>query len=111
MPRGGKRNGAGRRATKLSRVGNLPKATAEEILAAHDENALWDEQLTATQTVVTKQGEALSFPDFTARRAALIYLTDRRDGKAPQGVSHSGEIVVTVRRIGGVSAPGNSPSA
>lgn len=96
MPHGGKRDNAGRPKTKLSRSGKLNKATAEEILAEHDEKALWSELLEATVVVAVAvvdgesgQKEEIVVPDRKIRLEALKYLTDRRDGKAIQ--KHGGD--------------------
>ena len=79
MSSGGKREGAGRKKTQLSRVtgvghgAGLRKIVAEEILADLDEKALWSGLAQHEEPKV--------------RLNALKYLTDRRDGKAPQAVS------------------------
>ena len=68
---GGVRPGAGRKPTELSReLVPVRKATAEGILLAVDETGLWQ--------------ELLKSPDQRIRLDALKYLTDKRDGKAPQ---------------------------
>lgn len=118
MPRGGKRTGAGRRATKLSRtVEPLKKVQAEEILAESEEKSAWLELLNAEMTVsvnvVVTDGEtgktetereAVKVPDYRIRLEARKYLTDRRDGKAKQAVEVGGKdggpIVFKLRRIG-----------
>jgi hypothetical protein len=69
MGRGGSRSGAGRKPKALV---PLRKAMAEEILSSVDEIVLW--------------GELLSCDDPRIRLDTLKYLTDRRDGKAPQTV-------------------------
>src|SRR5579862_6214012 len=71
---GGARPGAGRK-PKVKRA--VKKVIAEAILASIDEMAAWHELLAAT----TEEA-----PDYNIRFKALSYLTDRRDGKAPQGI-------------------------
>jgi hypothetical protein len=79
MPRGGRRAGAGRNAGSVDRKTALKIAvpliqgttakeavTAAAILASVDEKALWLEELGNPKN----------------RLAALMYLTDKRDGKA-----------------------------
>jgi hypothetical protein len=83
MPRGGSRTGAGRKVGSVDRKTALKIAapliqgttareavTAAAILASVDERALWLEEL----------------GDPRHRLAALIYLTDKRDGKARQAM-------------------------
>ena len=83
MPRGGSRTGAGRKAGSVERKTALRIAapliqgmtakeavTAAAILAAVDEKALWLEELGNPKN----------------RLAALMYLTDKRDGKARQAM-------------------------
>lgn len=118
MPRGGKRTGSGRRATKLSRtVEPLKKVQAEEILAESEEKSAWLELLNAEMTVSVNvivtdgetgktetEREAVKVPDYRIRLEARKYLTDRRDGKAKQAVEVGGKdggpIVFKLRRIG-----------
>jgi hypothetical protein len=96
MPRGGKRPGAGRTKTKLSTTGKLKKATAEEILAKVDETAVWADLLNAMTVIPMKDAPALNVPDRRLRFDVMKYLTDRRDGKAPQSVdmNHKGGITL-----------------
>lgn len=70
MPSGGARLGAGRPPKPQVLV---RKALATDILAAVDEVALW-------QGLLWSENEKI-------RLEALKYLTDRRDGKAPQSVT------------------------
>lgn len=119
--RGGKRAGAGRKPTKLSQATTpLKRVTAEEILAEVDEKAYWHDLLTATTLTqvtvitITEDGkptgeptrENMTVPDYRIRLDALKYVTDRRDGKAPQQLQHTGPdgkeptINVLVRHIG-----------
>lgn len=95
MAHGGKRKGAGRPQVKLSRtLKPLKKATAEEILAEHDEIGMWRDLLTASEiTSVTVIGGAeglkyheVNVPDYKIRIDALKYLTNRRDGMPAQSV-------------------------
>ena len=73
MTHGGKRPGAGRKPLKLARTGkDLRKVQAEEILAAIDESKFWTDLLSAA--------------DLRIRLETGKYLTDRRDGKAPQAM-------------------------
>ena len=67
MNRGGARLGAGRKPKPML---VLRKAQAEQILGTVDEFELWR--------------ELLSCDDYRIRLDTLKYLTDRRDGKAPQ---------------------------
>lgn len=98
MAHGGNRVGAGRRATKLSREAvPLKRATAEVILAGIDEEAFWQDMLTAeTVTSVHVIGgedggrENVTIPDRKIRIEAAKYLTDKRDGKAAQAIQHTG---------------------
>jgi hypothetical protein len=108
MPRGGKRSGAGRpngtgniiqRTTALKQVepeiriireSSAGQAvTAAMILAAVDENGLWNQLLMATSTIPTKEGP-IEVPDWRTRLNALQYLTDRRDGKPRQAMELTG---------------------
>ena len=84
MPSGGARAGAGRKSKPLTAV---RKVMAEEILGAVDEVELW-KQLVASD-------------DLRIRLDSLKYLTDRRDGKAPQAVdmNHSGSLEVIKRVV------------
>jgi len=67
MNRGGARPGAGR---KPKAMVVLRRALADQILGSTDEFELWR--------------ELLSCDDYRIRLDTLKYLTDRRDGKAPQ---------------------------
>jgi len=67
MNRGGARLGAGRKPKPML---VLRKALAEQILGSVDEFELWR--------------ELLCCDDYRVRLDTLKYLTDRRDGKAPQ---------------------------
>lgn len=90
MPRGGKRDGAGR---KRSPAKYLRKATAAAILAAVDEQKLWKDLLDAKV-------------EPRIRLDALKYLTDRRDGKPAQAISFpEGGDAVPVRIISSVPRP------
>lgn len=108
---GGKRAGAGRPKTKLSRtVKPLKKVTAEEVLAEVDEKLFWHDLLTATQTISVvvihqdeegnAQGEPAremqTVPDNKIRIDALKYLTNRRDGMPKQAVEmeHGGSVIL-----------------
>lgn len=73
MGRGGVRPGAGRKPKPLV---PLRKAMAEEILSSVDEVGLW--------------AQLLNSDDPRIRLDCLKYLTDRRDGKAPQTVPSEG---------------------
>jgi len=68
MPRGGKREGSGRKPKHLMATVVIRKFTAEQILATVDERAKW--------VALLNCGEARVILD------AMKYLTDRRDGKA-----------------------------
>jgi hypothetical protein len=114
MPHGGKRSGSGRKKTKLSVTGKkLKKVTAEEILSEIDEKKSWHELLTANEVVgiqvVDDKGkevrrENVTVPNYKIRLEALKYVTDKRDGKAPQAVKLSSpegeQLRVTVEHIG-----------
>lgn len=94
MAHGGARKGAGRKRSPirdLQRARKTLKAvSATLILAQIDELAAWKELLSATRTLVVGEGEPLDVPDYKTRLEALKYLTDRRDGKAPQAIQVSG---------------------
>lgn len=98
MPRGGKRQGAGRKKTSLSRTAkSLKRTTAEEILADQDEMALWADLIKAeTQLVVGKgdKQQVVTVVDKRLRFDALRYLSDKRDGKAPMAGEDRGAPVV-----------------
>ena len=98
MPSGGKRVGAGRPA-KAVRI--VRKIMSEEILASVDERALW--------------GRLLSSEDDRIRLDTLKYLTDRRDGKAPQSVAvtgHQGSPLLPVAYVNAINtALGYNPDA
>lgn len=70
---GGKRVGAGR---KPGSITSLKKISATEILAGIDEYAVWN-------GFVRSEDENVALK-------AMIYLTDRRDGKAKQLIEASG---------------------
>lgn len=122
MGHGGRRQGAGRRQVKLSRSGKVNKATAEDILGQEsNEIDAWLCLLNATTTVSvvviggeSGQRETITVPDNRIRLEARKYLTDKRDGKAPQAVSFSGSdggvpaFRVLIEHIG---QPFNSSSA
>ena len=95
MNRGGARKGAGRKRSpvrELMRARKTIKAVgATLILGQIDELAAWKELLTATRTLIVGEGEPMDVPDYKVRLEALKYLTDKRDGKAPQSVKLSGE--------------------
>jgi hypothetical protein len=82
---GGKRPGAGRKPKKISTiVKKLPKDTAAMILSEINENRAWL--------------DLLQSDDLRIRLESLKYLTDRRDGKARQGMdlTHDGTLRVVV---------------
>lgn len=79
MPSGGKRRGAGRPAKPVKIV---RKVLAEGILAAIDEKAIW-------VTLLKSKDERI-------RLDTLKYLTDRRDGRAPQGVNFTEETTIRI---------------
>lgn len=92
MPRGGKRNGAGRPFVKLSVSDRhtVNKATAEDILASVPEREYWQDLIEAEmQVVVGKEPnkQVITIVDKRLRMEALKYLTDKRDGKAPQAIT------------------------
>jgi len=95
MGRGGIRKGAGRKRSpirELQRARKTLKAvSATLILAQIDELQAWKELLSATRTLIVGEGEPLDVPDYKTRLDALKYLTDKRDGKAPQSVKLSGD--------------------
>lgn len=89
MPRGGKRPGAGRKPTELSRIAiPLKKLTAEEILASVNELEQWQELLEAMTYLPSgiKGEPPIQIPDLRVRADALKYLTNRRDGMPTQAV-------------------------
>jgi hypothetical protein len=119
---GGARPGAGRKKTKLARTGNLKRVEAEEILAAGDEKEDWLALLNATTTtsvaIIYPDGkdsedaptrEVITIPDNKIRLEARKYLTDRRDGKAPQSLNLGGQlehkIKVEIKDVGGRTKP------
>jgi hypothetical protein len=71
--RGGKRAGAGRKPGKVQKV--VRRYTAEDILGAINEIKEW-------KPLLQSENEKIKI-------TALIYLTDRRDGKARQPVTGS----------------------
>jgi hypothetical protein len=110
MTHGGKREGAGRPKTKLSRLASAPlrKSTAEEILSQHDEEALWNELLTANTVIWVaapaggngNEREHITVPDYKIRIDALKYLTNRRDGMPIQAIAGaSGPTVFDVKIV------------
>src|SRR5713226_5559061 len=70
---GGKRTGAGRKPGKVQKV--VRRYTAEDILDAIDEIVEW-------KPLLQSENEKIKL-------TALIYLTDRRDGKARQPITGS----------------------
>lgn len=107
---GGKRAGAGRKRTPLSRenkLGPLKRVTAEEILAEMDEKQFWIDMLTASTVISVKviggedgQFEQITVPDYNTRLKAGIYVTNRRDGAPPQAIQHEIKDPVKVMLIG-----------
>lgn len=95
MAHGGARKGAGRKRSpirELQRARKTLKAvSATLILAQIDELEAWKDLLGATRTLIVGEGEPMDVPDYKTRLEALKYLTDRRDGKAPQAVQITGE--------------------
>ena len=90
--RGGKRAGSGRKPSTIKGVTKrLPKETADLILTEIKANQKWID-------LAKSKDERIQLD-------TLKYLTDRAYGKARQSVDmnadHSGEINVTIRRIGG----------
>jgi hypothetical protein len=85
---GGKRPGAGR---KVGSVISLKKRTAAEILAGVNEQAVW-----------------LAFVESDDQNIALkamIYLTDRRDGKPMQPSEHTGAEGGPIQIISSIPRP------
>jgi len=79
--RGGKRPGAGRKLDYFRQLG-ISKVTAADILAHHDEPAMWNWLLKHARPGL--------------RFKALQYLTDRRDGKPKQAVEIGGGVAHTI---------------
>lgn len=90
---GGRRLGAGR---KLGSKNKLLRATAEEILARHNEFKKWD--------------RLLDSKDENVALKALMYVTDRRDGKAQQTVLHGNATEASDRAKHILARAGISPS-
>lgn len=94
MAHGGARKGAGRKRSpirELQRARKTLKAvSATLILAQIDELESWKDLLRATRTLIVGE-KPMDVPDYKTRLEALKYLTDRRDGKAPQAVQITGE--------------------
>ncbi len=82
MPSGGARQGAGR---PLKPTIFVRKAQAEEILGSVDEIDLWKGLLRSENLRI--------------RLESLKYLTDRRDGKAPQAVPEPEVMGVIIRDV------------
>jgi len=105
MARGGKRPGAGRKPLPLTvvrrAVGTFNKATAAEILATINELETW--------------GQLLQDEDPNIRLKAVMYLTDRRDGKAEQTIRHGNATDDSFERLAeilaGAAAAANSESS
>lgn len=84
--------GAGRRKVKVSGTG-MPKATAEKILDSVPELEYWRDLIVADVQAVVGKGENKRLETFTDKRLrleVLKYLTDKRDGKAPLAIQHTG---------------------
>ena len=92
MPRGGKRPGAGRHATKLSRsTAPIHRTTADDVLTTIDEKQTWLDLLSATITIPGgKETGPIEVPDNRLRADVMKYLTNRRDGMPAQAMKHSG---------------------
>jgi hypothetical protein len=78
---GGKRRGAGRRPRDLEKwiaARGLKPATAAEILERADERRIW-------YRLLNSEDEAIAL-------RALMYLTDRRDGRASQQINITGAV-------------------
>lgn|ERR1039457_6396320 len=83
MPRGGSRAGAGRK------VGSVERKTAIRIVAPLIQGMAAKEAVTAAAILASVDEKALwleELADPRYRLKALIYLTDKRDGKARQGL-------------------------
>jgi hypothetical protein len=105
MPRGGKRENAGRKPGSMNKITALKSAdpeikeikgaaakravTAAAVLGATDEMKLWL--------------KLLNHKDPSVQLKALCYLTDQRDGKAKQRIEAAGEnggpMCFTLRKI------------
>ena len=85
MPRGGKREGAGR---KPKWVETMRASTADKLLQAIGEKSAW----------LWCYAQAVAQLDTMTVFRILSYLTDRRDGKAAQQMN------LTVRQVGGFTA-------
>lgn len=90
MPHRGRRTGSGGKKTAQARTRKRrTPVRAEDVLAdaSFDEKKAWLSLLKATtmSTVAGEDGKRkqITVPDNRIRLAALKYLTDRRDGKAP----------------------------
>lgn len=74
-----------------------PRVQAEKVLGdpRFDETEAWLTllQATTTATVIGEDGERkqITIPDYRVRMAALVYLTDKRDGKPGQPARPIGE--------------------
>jgi hypothetical protein len=102
--------------SRLKASAPLRKITAEQILSQHDEEALWNELLTASTVISVaviaggngNEREHITVPDYKIRIDALKYLTNRRDGMPIQAIAGAGgPTVFNVRivQIGELSTP------
>ena len=83
MPRGGSRAGAGRK------LGSVERKTALKIAAPLIQGATAKEAVTAAAILASVDEKALWVEELgnpKHRLAALMYLTDKRDGKARQAL-------------------------
>ena len=95
----------------------MRKSTAEQILSQHDEEALWNELLTATSVISvaviaggnSNEREQITVPDYKIRLDALKYLTNRRDGMPIQAIAGAGASGPTVFKVNIVQI-GGEPS-
>jgi|NGEPerStandDraft_6_1074524.scaffolds.fasta_scaffold102086_2 hypothetical protein len=88
MPRGGSRAGAGRK------VGSVERKTAIRIVAPLIQGMAAKEAVTAAAILASVDEKALwleELADPRYRLKALIYLTDKRDGKARQALELNAE--------------------
>jgi hypothetical protein len=91
MPKGGKRNGAGRKPKPRIPI-VATKSIASRVLAAKPANDWPGEE--------ERWMELLNARDDRLRFDVLRYLTDRRDGKPAESVIAEGKLVIEVREIG-----------
>jgi hypothetical protein len=96
MPRGGKRQGAGRKPGSINRITALRNAN-QELREIKGQRAREAVTAAAVLGAIDEMGTWLKLvADPRTRLDAMKYLTDRRDGKAQQGIDLHADIGINI---------------